>query len=267
MKNAKKSMFITTILMVAVLIVAVSTATFAWYTSSGVVNASSTQLSTATASDANIAIGWEQTAKSTKVDFEPATGLVPMVPKIAFEETTTAAAAVASMNTGILQANDSGTATFKDGTVSAATPWTQAQYTEDTSAGATTLYLINYNTTKTATVTITMTAQNVADTPAVVDHFHLAVFAQEAGKDGIVYKGLLGANNANYGTVEVGQSGLTNGGNIAKDAAVTITIPAATGETGGVVALALVGWIDGVELNNSLAGGAVTFSLSITAQA
>ena len=265
MKNAKKSMFITTILMVAVLIVAVSTATFAWYTSSGVVNASSTELSTATTSDANIAIGWAQNATNTKVDFEPATGLVPMVPSVAFEETTTAAAAVASMNTGILQANDSGIATFKDGTVGAATPWTQAEYTEDESAGATTLYLINYNTTTAATVTITMTAQNVADTPAVVVYFHLAVFAQEAGDAGVVYKGLLGANNANYGTVQVGESGLIDGGTIAKKA-VTITIPAATGATGGVVALALVGWIDGVNLNNSLAGGAVTFTLSITAQ-
>lgn len=265
MKNAKKSMFITTILMVAVLVVAISTATFAWYTSSGTVNASTTQLSTATASAANIAIGWTTSSTGTQVDFEPATGLVPMVPNKTFTVgTTTSTEAVAAMMTGTLQASTTG-ATFKaDG--AGATPWTQAEYTADETAGATTLYLINYNTSQDAVVTITMTANNVIDTPEVVNYFHLAVFAKEAADAGVVYKGLLGANAANYGTIEEGEAALTDAGTI-PTAAVTLTIPKATGATGGTVALALVGWIDGVNLDNSLAGGGVTFSLQIAAQA
>ena len=264
MKNAKKSMFITTILMVAVLIVAVSTATFAWYTSSSTVTASKTQLSTATSDSANIAIGWTQSATTTEVSFEPASGLIPMVPTATFVvDTTTATDAAGMMTTGTLQTNAAGVASFKaDGT--GATPWTQAQYTEDDTAGATTLYLINYNTTKEANVTITMTATNVVDTPEVVNYFHLAVFAQEAGDTGVVYKGLLGTNAANYGEIDKDATALTNAGTIATSA-VTITVPAANGASGGTVQIALVGWIDGVNLDNSLAGGAVSFTLSMSA--
>ena len=58
MKNAKKSMFITTILMVAVLIVAVSTATFAWYTASGTGSATGAVVQSAASGDANIAVDW-----------------------------------------------------------------------------------------------------------------------------------------------------------------------------------------------------------------
>ena len=70
MKNAKKSMFITTILMVAVLVVAISTATFAWYTASGEGTASGASLTSAESADANIGLGWTAaTATSANIDF------------------------------------------------------------------------------------------------------------------------------------------------------------------------------------------------------
>lgn len=58
MKHMKKSMFITTVMMVVLLIVAVSTATFAWYTSSNTVNTVATQVNSAQSTGANISIGW-----------------------------------------------------------------------------------------------------------------------------------------------------------------------------------------------------------------
>ena len=68
MKNAKKSMFITTVLMVAVLIVAVSTATFAWYTASGSGTATGALLTSAESTDANIGLGWsKETATSSTI--------------------------------------------------------------------------------------------------------------------------------------------------------------------------------------------------------
>lgn len=264
MKSTKKSLFITTIAMVVLMVVALSTATFAWYTSSSTVSATATQVSTATTSAANIAIGWTTSATDTSVTFEPAANLLPMVPTAAFEiDTTTHTNAVASMTTGSYQMSGSTAIFAADGI--AATPWTQAQYTADESAGAVTLYLVNYNTSQDQTVTISLAGlANVEDTPTVVDNFHLAVFAQEAADADVVYKGLLGNTAANYGTIEEGETALTDAGTIATSA-VSVTIPAATGATGGTVRIALIGWIDGVVLDNALAGGAVTFGLTIQA--
>lgn len=69
MKNAKKSMFITTILMVAVLIVAVSTATFAWYTASTTATSNVVTISSAESQSANIAVGWVDSADTASITF------------------------------------------------------------------------------------------------------------------------------------------------------------------------------------------------------
>ncbi|MBO7177991.1 MAG: hypothetical protein J6V69_02710, partial [Clostridia bacterium] len=82
MKNAKKSMFITTILMVAVLIVAVSTATFAWYTTTTGVNATNAAVSSASSESADIGIAWtnDLTTTSTSIDLGNGSPVLPMVP-------------------------------------------------------------------------------------------------------------------------------------------------------------------------------------------
>lgn len=262
MKSTKKSLFITTIAMVVLMVVALSTATFAWYTSSSTVSATSTQISTATTSSANIAIGWEAQAKQTSVSFEPATDLLPMVPTAAFEVgTTTFADAKAMFTTGNYQMSGNTAVFAADGV--GTNPWTQAEYTADDTAGAAQLYLTNYNTSQSQNVTISLTnLANVEDTPEVLNYFHLAVFADE--DSGLVFKGLLGNSAANYGTIVKDATALTGAGTIATSA-VTVTLPKAEGSTGGSVEIALIGWIDGVELNNALAGGAVTFGLTIQA--
>lgn len=83
MKHMKKSMFITTVMMVVLLIVAVSTATFAWYTSSNTVNTAVTNVNSAESTGANIAIGWVQNAPvgSSQLTFvAQETDFLPMVP-------------------------------------------------------------------------------------------------------------------------------------------------------------------------------------------
>lgn len=85
MKHMKKSMFITTVLMVVLLIVAVSTATFAWYTSSNTVNTVATEVNSASSTGANISIGWSAatpvgTSSLTFYDVPNTTTFHPMVP-------------------------------------------------------------------------------------------------------------------------------------------------------------------------------------------
>ncbi len=82
MKNAKKSMFITTVLMVAVLIVAVSTATFAWYTASTQANANNATLVAANSEAVNISVGWTSGATTTSITFSSKT-VAPAVPAAA----------------------------------------------------------------------------------------------------------------------------------------------------------------------------------------
>ena len=266
MKSTKKSLFITTIAMVVLMVVALSTATFAWYVSSDAVSAETTTVSTATTNSANIAIGWTQDATSTTVSFVDSAKLQPMAPQIKFGEGTQIADA--KFYTAVQSINEAGTKVFsQDGT--SANPWTQ----KEKDGTAETLYILNYNTLTAVDVKITMTVENVvvAEKPdlLVADYFHLAVFANDE------YVGLLGTNDASYGFIEKEQSGLVTEADgttlvadkIATSTELTISVPAATVSAAGFTKISLFGWIDGVNLTNALAGGAVTFDLAINAVA
>ena len=56
MKRTRKSLFISTVLMVVLLVVAISTATFAWYSAQSTATAQNAKLTTAATTDANIAL-------------------------------------------------------------------------------------------------------------------------------------------------------------------------------------------------------------------
>ncbi len=71
MKHMKKSMFFSTILMVVLLIVALSTATFAWFTSNEQVSATETKLTAAKSSEANITIDWLNEADDDQANWRP----------------------------------------------------------------------------------------------------------------------------------------------------------------------------------------------------
>ena len=93
-------MFITTILMVAVLIVAVSTATFAWYTSTQAVTATDAVVSSASSTSADISIGWSDADKTTTIALAGGPAIQPMVPTAAIAaDAETIAFNTAPMNT------------------------------------------------------------------------------------------------------------------------------------------------------------------------
>ena len=89
----KKSMFITTIMMVVLLVVALSTATFAWYTAQANVTVTSTSVSSASSNSASLVI---DTAAATSIDDNNSTitlttsqSIVPMIYHSATAPTTT----------------------------------------------------------------------------------------------------------------------------------------------------------------------------------
>lgn len=91
MKTMKKSMFITTIMMVVLLVVALSTATFAWYTAQSNVGVTETTVTSAKSSAASIAIDSIGGAASTNTSIAITMNkeIAPMVPFAAPTATTT----------------------------------------------------------------------------------------------------------------------------------------------------------------------------------
>ena len=268
MKTMKKSMFITTIMMVVLLVVALSTATFAWYTSSNTASTTETQLSSATSSSANIALGWSTSAKTTSVSFDPGTGLIPMVPMWKNADTIAApSTAIPSFVTGTLQRGADGTDVFKENG-GAATPWTQKQVASEVADGgtaATTLYCINYNTSADANVTITATISalggNAESLPTDMIRIGVAI--------GGVWKGILGTGSYTKAKI-LDTEWKDKGTSDATDTAACVnhidfTIEKAPDANGKAVSIALYAWFDGSTLVDALAGSEYKFTLSFTA--
>lgn len=78
----KKSMLISTVLMVVLLVVAISTATFAWYTSNTQVNVTNTAISSAASTSASLSIDTTANTNSTNSSITITMGadLQPMIP-------------------------------------------------------------------------------------------------------------------------------------------------------------------------------------------
>lgn len=264
-KTMKKSMVVTTIVMVLLLIVALSTATFAWYTSNNQANATATELTSATSSSANIALGWSATAKTTEVTFEAGTGLVPMVPFWGADEAATPeknTSAAPSFLTATLQ-NNGGTYTFKENAGSA-TPWTQKNGADDAGdTPATTLYAINYNTAQDVTVKVSATITADEEGSDISGMVKIAVVV--GGK----YIGTLGngsfsiANKAGTDWKDQTSGQVTT--TVTCDSEVEFTIDKAADANGEAVTVALYAWIDGVQLGDDLAGSKASFALTFTA--
>ena len=83
MKTMKKSMFITTIMMVVLLVVALSTATFAWYTAQSNTTVTDTTVTSATSDTASLVIdtaaATSNTANNTTVTIEMNERIAPMI--------------------------------------------------------------------------------------------------------------------------------------------------------------------------------------------
>lgn len=164
MKHMKKSLFFTTVMMVVLLVVALSTATFAWYTSSNTVTISEAVVSSAEASGANIAIGWDDNAPigANNITFKDQQSMTinPMVPYLGEdgELTKDDTFLTASLSNGELPNPTSGT------------PY-QAKSDGDEEV----FYIINYSAKATnITFSCTVTGENA-------DRLRVAIFRESDG--------------------------------------------------------------------------------------
>ena len=251
MKNAKKSMFITTILMVAVLIVAVSTATFAWYTASGTGSATGAALKAAESSDANIAVDWANNGHGTSIIFDSAeTSLQPMVPQADY------------LSADYISAN--GEASFDDfkfhsasvdlisntfNSVSAPSAWTVKQNDGD----GTVFYVINHNVDSDVNVkmkaSFTGDIKNMVNVAVFIDGTLVAIF-NEAGA---TYKVGPVVEDQAPSTVLASATAATSGAD-----GYIFTVA----KNGGYKAITIKAWLDGELLTSPNAGKTAGFSFN-----
>ena len=255
MKNAKKSMFITTILMVAVLIVAVSTATFAWYTSNNTATAGYSTLTAATSENFNIAIGWTSDAVDNKIDdLAPATAtLNPAVPAAAFADSVAYDTALASFKTAGINSQSQFNA---DGT--SMTPWAINHDAQDN------FYVINNNANAGIRVTMTLAVETLEEPIAELkDQLFVAVYV------GDTFKGVLNVSSKSYAYGPVNNLKPSNpsaDGSELSTAAATPTLAfdlAASSNT----SIKLIAWLDGPTTKDANAGQQVKFGFSFGAAA
>ena len=250
MKSTKKSLFITTIAMVVLMVVALSTATFAWYTSTGTGSASQANLVAAESNAANVAVGWDANATTTSITFAAdAAEVAPMAPKAT--PTADMLYAALELETATLDAlgqfNNNG---------QTATPWTVSD-----GESATSFYVINHNMN--AGVTVNMTINYLGEKENN-DKLVVAVFVE--GKLAGIFTQL-----SEY------KAGAIVGGAKAADLAATselkvsniaIVLDAAPSATEGTAKnIQIKAWLDGAALTQAYAAKEAAFSFSFEAQA
>lgn len=155
MKKTRKSLFISTVLMVVLLVVAISTATFAWYSAQSTATAQNAKLTTAATTDANIALSTVEGTWSNVVQLTAATDIHPMVPISLPEKNSVVLNTDVSFNEGVLELNN-GTPVFKS-TVNSVTPWKPTYFKVKNQDASTARYV---------PITITVTDINVYDPAA-----------------------------------------------------------------------------------------------------
>ena len=272
MKNAKKSMFITTILMVAVLIVAVSTATFAWYTASGSGTATQANLVSANSSAANVAVGWANDSTTTGVVFSStAVEVAPMAP-------TAAPTLDMSYADLVLESGTLDSAKKFNGSVGAAagkpaTPWTVSDGAAENAK--TSFYVINHNVNEGVTVNMTIKmAANVLDNEATTDvdesvtytnndKLVVAVFI-----DGKLKGVFLGSDLAGYaaGPIVGGAAAADMPTvDVGKTSSIAITLPAKAGSNVNYAQVQIKAWLDGAALTQEFAAQPAAFSFNFEA--
>jgi len=153
-----KSLFISTIAMVVLLVVALATGTFAWYTSQSTASGESAALSTAASTSATIALTWDQSGTGSQVTFG-VSNVDPMIPTTALATYDTSIAGVPPVfESGVLGVTGGGQEYFR--TVSTATPWRQKDLNI---AENNTLYLRNLNPNAGARITTTVTLPDTSN--------------------------------------------------------------------------------------------------------
>lgn len=265
-----KSLFISTIAMVVLLVVALATGTFAWYTAQNTVNATGASVGAVQSNSAAIGLGWSN-ATATSSSIALGEGDVrPMIP--------TAAPATGDNAIDFEEAllSTDGLGNPYVNSVQAGTPWTQVGWDGSANTTDTTLYIGNLDATTPVTVQVTVDiAAHVEDTD--LNHLlRVAIFYAGTTPSLYTYVGTWGTGTAYADDLtdalaadpdELRPSEIAVVGNqftlIGDGTASAVTIPLDGDQTRQ---LYLYAWLEGTDLNTSnMTLAASTFSINFTA--
>jgi len=274
-----KSLFISTIAMVVLLVVALATGTFAWYSAQSQVTATNAKITTAEVTNASINLTWNAAADPAAGDLTSTTfgakQIGPMIPTSLLADYVTGGTPSGTppvFTTATIE-NISGTNYFKDNgtTVNA---WEETDETLTSNS----LYVMNLNPSSDVYVRPSVTFED--PTPYVaakpVDNFDLlrvAIYSQDLETNEYEYMGTWGpstlgngaANPVFYGTIVGGAATTSISGSYS---------PTASGVQDGEfvigayekVQIYIYAWLEGTKLDNdrsmlSLEGSPVVFSV------
>ena len=259
-KFMKKRLLITSIVMMLVVAVALSTATYAWFTSNAGVTASSVQLTAASNADASIGIAWGSDPLSSAISAQgPAQNATwaPMAPPTCANGTT---AYGEQFKTATTRASGSN---YVFNGPENATPF----YYQSSSNDA---YFRVANTSTSNAATVTLTLADVTNSTVASDTNNLlrvGVFTCATASGDYKLAKVLSVTDDQavaYGTI-------TQGNNIADlvpvantyltDTSYSFDLAAST----GVLYFKVIAWMDGYALNDGNASSTATFGLNFSA--
>jgi len=265
-----KSLFISTIAMVVLLVVALATGTFAWYTAQNTVNATGASVGAVQSNSAAIGLGWSNSTATSSSIALGGGDVRPMIPTAApatgdnvidFEEALLSTDGLGNDYVKSVQDGDS---------------WTQVGWDGSANTTDTTLYIGNLDATTPVTVQVTV---NIAAHVEGADLNHLlrvAIFYAGTTPSLYTYVGTWGTGLAYADDLtaaladdldELRPSEITVEGNkftlIGSGSSSGVTIPLDGGQKRQ---LFLFAWLEGTDLNTTnMTLAASTFSINFTA--
>jgi hypothetical protein len=169
-----KSLFISTIAMVVMLIVALSVGTFAWYASQTNVDATGATVGALQTDESAIGIGFTNTSATASSVELGTTNIRPMIPT-AKPDTVTSEGSL-TFNEALLSTDENGDEIIAD--IKSRTPWTEKGVSSGTE-----LWIGNLDTQKTVYVTPTVTIPNLALSDDLSPLLRISIFT----KNGTTY--------------------------------------------------------------------------------
>ena len=241
----KKRLFITTVLITVLLLVALSTATFAWFSASNNVNVSIISFTASSSAERNgdLIISWDSGAQDGyEIEFVNGTDMNPMIPKNApsigqsyssFLTAGTGSDITSNFHSSVQAYNASEGYYYYVGKV-----FNEAPYKCRSASGQEEFYLINKNEEYAMRVTV-----RYAIGGENADSLCVAMFA-----DGVLVGVMSNGSVLYYGEIEAGartdeQTSVTNV--IKKDGEIEFSVPA-----GASAAMRMVAWYSGSDIDN-----------------
>jgi len=266
-----KSLFISTIAMVVLLVVALATGTFAWYTAQNQVNATGASVGAVQSNSAAIGLGWaNDSAKASTIEL--GTGTVrPMIPKAVLATGTTGP----TFQEALLSTDGEGNP-YVNSTQSG-DPWTQVEWDGSANTGRTDLYISNLDTSRPVAVTVKV---DIAESAAnnLNNLLRVAIYYAAENPNEYTYVGTWGTGNCYALDISTTVAGLTSPDVLTPaeliDAAAPVTLIADNIASG--VTIPLIGdavrqiyiyaWLEGTSLDTTnMVFSAAAFNVNFNA--